>query len=143
MPKFFFFSTIILLFSLINSIICQTISARRNAGCALVSNNIYCFGGLPIKGYQSLNVQHIRLDLQQLHGITDLDDSKIRWGMVSDVINSTQETVRPRGYQGSAVAMSDNSYVMYGGVVGNSFLNYNPQTYTWRSLQVDPNVNAT
>ncbi|KAI9301397.1 hypothetical protein BJ944DRAFT_5349 [Cunninghamella echinulata] len=143
MPNLFFFSTTILLFSLINSIICQTISARRNAGCALISNSIYCYGGIPIKGDQSLNVQHIRFDLQQLHGITDLDDSKIRWVMVPDVINSTQAIVKPRGYQASAVATSDNSYVMYGGVAGDSFLNYNPQSYTWRTLQVDPNVNLT
>ncbi|KAI9304607.1 hypothetical protein BJ944DRAFT_240398 [Cunninghamella echinulata] len=125
MPKVSFLSTIILLFYYINSIICQQLSARRNADT------------------QSLNVEHISLDLTELHGITELDDSKIQWKTVTDVLNSTQTTLLPRSYVGTAAVTSDNSYVMYGGVISDSFLNYNPQTYTWRTLQVDPNINIT
>ncbi|CAO3634022.1 unnamed protein product [Cunninghamella echinulata] len=113
------------------------------ARCALISNNIYCYGGIPIKGYQSLNVQHIRLDLTQLQAMPTLNDSYIKWRMVTDVINSTHAPVPPRGYQASAVAISDDSYVMYGGAISAPFLNYNPQLYAWRTLQVDPNVNIT
>ncbi|CAO3646987.1 unnamed protein product [Cunninghamella echinulata] len=143
MANFFYFYIIFILFFYINSVICQTISARKKPGCALIANKIFCYGGYPLQGFSTLNIQHISLDLTQLHGITDLDDSKIQWNMLTDVINSTRATIKPRSYQGSAAVSYDNSYIMYGGIDTDSFLNYNPQTYTWRTLQVDPSINAT
>ncbi|CAO3653095.1 unnamed protein product [Cunninghamella echinulata] len=145
----FFLSTFTLLLYYINFITCQQVSARKNAGCSLILNKIFCYGGYPLNRYGSLNVQHISLDLTQLHDISNLEDSKIQWNMVTDVINSTQRTVQSRSYQGHAVVTSNNSYIMYGGDHNDSiidtelFLNYNPQTYTWKSLQVDSSVNAT
>ncbi|KAI9301396.1 hypothetical protein BJ944DRAFT_243311 [Cunninghamella echinulata] len=98
---------------------------------------------MPLQHNQILNVQHISLDLTQLQALPILNDSYIEWESVADVINSTQAKVKPRGYQGSVVAISDNSYVMYGGALSDPFLNYNPQSYTWRTLEVDSNVNIT
>ncbi|KAI9300654.1 hypothetical protein BJ944DRAFT_291533 [Cunninghamella echinulata] len=63
--------------------------------------------------------------------------------MVTDIINSTQTVVTPRAYQGTSVVTSDNSYILNGGGGAYPFLNYNPQTYTWRTLPVDPSANTT
>ncbi|KAI9306378.1 hypothetical protein BJ944DRAFT_287064 [Cunninghamella echinulata] len=133
------------------------IKPRIWPGCSLLQSTLYCFGGFlePIvnktASYKTPVNEHIYLDLSIFNNFTTYDPSKLNWQTnISNTLNGA--TLEAVGRSTSAPVFSDNSYLLFGGTSSlgsqvfnsqNPFLNYHPQTNTWKNLPLPPGNNYT
>ncbi|CAO3634038.1 unnamed protein product [Cunninghamella echinulata] len=138
-----YYISILLSFS-IDFILCLGVSPRRNPGCALLGNTIFCYRGLPITSSSVFNDPHVSLDITQV--TTTIDENAIPWQSITDINNynySSPPPVFERYFHASAPIQSDQSYVIYGASSDNTFMDYNPHNSIWKSLPTLPGANIT
>ncbi|KAI9301395.1 hypothetical protein BJ944DRAFT_252349 [Cunninghamella echinulata] len=141
MKNIIYHISILLNFS-INFILCLEVTPRRNPGCALLGNTIFCYRGLPFISFTAFNDPHVSLDLTQV--TTTNNETTIPWQSIIEINNSdTILDVRERYFHASASIQSDQSYVIYGASSGNTFMDYNPHNFTWKQLPTLPGANKT
>ncbi|CAO3636953.1 unnamed protein product [Cunninghamella blakesleeana] len=124
--------------------------------CTLIKSTVYCFAGFTQfntniftnnnynnkfygEHYNNPINENVAIDLSQFNNFTTFDVNKIVWEKKSSNLgNSPLEGV---GYATSTSINEDSSFLVYGGQTNDAmtslshpFLNYNPQTNTWKSL---------